>query len=53
VHDQLMFEVRDDVGARVVPVVRGIMQGHASGVVPLVVDVETGPAWGSLEKYAA
>lgn len=51
VHDQLLFEVRDDHVPVVVETARRIMTSWPSEGVPLVVDVETGQAWGSLQHY--
>jgi len=51
VHDALLIEVREDVLPEAAYQVRRIMQSWYSAGVPLVVDLETGPAWGSLTKY--
>jgi DNA polymerase-1 len=50
VHDSLMFEVDEDAVEEVIYQGRRIMTSWDSNGVPLVVDAETGPAWGSLEK---
>ncbi len=50
VHDSLMFEVDDGAEDEVIYQGRRIMTQWDSGNVPLVADVETGLAWGSLEK---
>jgi DNA polymerase-1 len=51
VHDSLLFEVRVDCLAELIYQVRRIMSGWSWLGVPLVVDVKTGPAWGSLAKW--
>ena len=52
VHDSLLFEVRLDALAEVAWQVRRLMtQGWETNGVPLVVDLKSGDAWGSLEKY--
>ncbi|MEK7560665.1 MAG: DNA polymerase I [Patescibacteria group bacterium] len=53
VHDELVFEVQDDVVAAVIPEIRRTMEGAMELVVPLVVDVKIGKNWGELEtmKY--
>jgi uracil-DNA glycosylase family 4 len=50
VHDSLLFEVRNDFVDEAVSTVRDIMLSWNSNGVPLEVDMEQGPAWGSLEK---
>lgn len=52
VHDQLLFEVRDDCVDECAHQVRRIMQSFPSKGVPLEVDVEVGQSWGSLVKYS-
>jgi DNA polymerase-1 len=51
VHDSLLFEVRAGMEHEVAHQARRIMCGHNSSGVPLEVDCEVGPAWGSLVKY--
>lgn len=51
VHDQLLLDVRPNMVRETVAVVRDIMLSWDSWGVPIVVDVDTGPSWGSLEKY--
>ena len=51
VHDSLLFEVRTDMVDDVAKKVRQIMTSHDSRGVPLGVDLEVGPAWGSLSKW--
>lgn len=49
VHDSLIFEVRKDATKEVLQVVPQLMTQWDSKGVPLIVDGEVGPAWGSLE----
>lgn len=51
IHDALLLHVREDAVDEVAWNVRRLMLSHKSGGVPLDVDVEVGPAWGSLKKY--
>ncbi|MBP9749424.1 MAG: hypothetical protein KBD21_01740 [Candidatus Pacebacteria bacterium] len=52
IHDELMFEVRTDAVASVVPLIRttmeSVMRLEDTKGVPLKVDVEVGPNWGEL-----
>lgn len=50
VHDSLLIEVRNDWFDRVYDISQEIMLSWYSGDVPLVVDAESGPAWGSLKS---
>lgn len=50
VHDSLIFEVRKDATKDVLQTVPELMTQWDSKGVPLVVDAEIGPAWGSLEE---
>jgi DNA polymerase-1 len=45
VHDELLFEVKEAQADEVAALVRGRMQGAASLVVPLTVDVGIGRNW--------
>lgn len=51
VHDALLFEVAKADAPRLAQGVRRIMESWPANGVPLVVDCERGPAWGSLEKW--
>lgn len=53
VHDSILFEVRNDAIGDVRDEAESIMKGWDSMGVPLAVDFEEGPSWGSLEKMAA
>lgn len=46
VHDELLFEIKEDLVKKVAPKIRFIMEGAAALKVPLVVDVKSGPSWG-------
>ncbi len=50
VHDSIMVECDKEVQDEVVYHMRRIMEGQPCGGVPIVVDVEVGERWGSLEK---
>lgn len=54
VHDELVYEVREDKVAHVGALVRDTMQSvltpKESGGIPLTVDVEVGPNWGDLSR---
>lgn len=51
VHDSLLLHVREDAVPEVAYQVRRIMESYPSDDVQLKVDIEVGPAWGSLSKY--
>lgn len=51
VHDELVFEIKDDDVDNVLPAISRIMETIAALAVPLVVDVETGPSWGDLQDW--
>jgi len=50
VHDSIILEVPEKLVEEAIERARNIMTGWPSQGVPLVVDVEVGPAWGSLRK---
>ena len=56
VHDELVYEVREDMVQAFVPVLKGVMENQITSefgfIVPLVVNVEVGPDWGSLVPWA-
>ncbi len=45
VHDELLFEVREDRAEEIAALVRDCMQSAAVLAVPLTVDVGIGPNW--------
>jgi DNA polymerase I-like protein with 3'-5' exonuclease and polymerase domains len=52
VHDSQVLDVREDLVPMVVSEVKAIMTRYPiPNGVPLEVDVEVGPSWGSLEKW--
>ncbi len=51
IHDELLYEVADDMIKKAVPRIRRIMEGVYKLAVPLSVDVKIGKSWGSLSKY--
>ena len=52
VHDSLLLEIQEDAVDEVLSEVCRIMAQWDSQGVPLIVDAEIGPAYGSLKKYA-
>jgi DNA polymerase-1 len=48
VHDELLFEAPEGMAEELAGAVRGIMEGAAKLVVPLVVDVSIGRHWGEI-----
>ncbi len=50
IHDELLYEIRDDIIKSVLPQMKDIMQNIVPFPVPLLVEVKTGKNWGSLEK---
>lgn len=51
IHDALLLNVKEDAVEEVARNVSRIMTQWPSAGVPIEVDVEVGPAWGSLKKY--
>ena len=51
VHDELVFEVKEDIAKEVAVWIRGHMTGAAELKVPLDVGVEIGKNWGDLESF--
>lgn len=55
VHDEILFEIRDEATAEVVPKIQAIMEGvipkdRTLGV-PIVTEAYIGRSWGELEKF--
>ncbi|MDP3764743.1 MAG: DNA polymerase [bacterium] len=50
VHDELVFEVKEDVAEKYSKIVRNIMENVADIGVPLVAEIEVGKNWGELGK---
>ncbi len=51
VHDELVFEIKNDDIKKAVPKIKAIMESVWSSEVPLIVDVETGKHWGKLKAW--
>ncbi len=51
IHDELIFEVRDDILKNIVPELKKIMETCIPLSVPLIVDINVGKNWGNLKKY--
>ena len=53
IHDDLVWEVREDILDEAVPRIKEIMEGVAPAwfPIPLEVDFKTGKQWGSLKKF--
>ena len=49
VHDELVFEIRENDAAKVIPAIRGIMEGAWEGKVTMKVEAKQDPHWGALE----
>ncbi len=49
IHDELLFEIRDDMMSEIVPVIQRLMEESYALSVPLVVQVSSGKNWGSLK----
>jgi len=50
VHDEIIFEVKEDVVDHVVPLLKKAMEGVCNFSVPLIVEGATGKRWGSMKK---
>jgi DNA polymerase-1 len=52
IHDELLFEVRDDIIKEIVPLLRESMERvYPQFPVALRVEISCGKDWGHLEKY--
>lgn len=52
IHDELLFEVRNDILNQAAPVLKETMEKIQTLAVPLKVDVKSGPTWGSLKSFS-
>ncbi len=52
VHDELLFEIKEDQMKKVIPQIKKIMENIAKLSVPLVVDVKAGKNWGEQERIS-
>ena len=50
IHDELLFEIRDDILSEAVPEIKKLMQNIYPLAAPLVAEVGVGKNWGSLKK---
>lgn len=50
IHDELLFEIGDDMIEKAIPVIRDIMESAYTLAVPLKVDVVSGKMWSALKK---
>ncbi|HLN14091.1 MAG TPA: DNA polymerase, partial [bacterium] len=50
IHDELLFELPNDLVARAAPLVREIMEGAYRLAAPLVVNLAAGPNWQDLAE---
>ncbi|MEK7629981.1 MAG: DNA polymerase [Patescibacteria group bacterium] len=50
IHDELLFEVRDDILMKVCPLIKKMMENVLSFSIPLKVDAKYGKSWGSMKK---
>ncbi len=53
VHDELIYEVEEDVVPRAVALIEAEMVAVVKTEVPLAVNIETGPNWGDMESWQA
>lgn len=51
VHDELLFEIQDELIPIVVPVIKALMENVVKLSVPITCDVEVGKSWGELSKW--
>jgi len=51
VHDELVFEVPNEELEQLVQLIREEMEGAVELVVPLIVDIKSGPNWNNMVKY--
>lgn len=52
IHDDLLFEIKDEDREALVPIIKSGMEGAGHGIsVPTPVNVKRGKRWGSLSKY--
>ena len=50
IHDELLFEIRDDILMVAIPLLKDVMEKIYPLAAPLAVEVKTGKSWGSLQK---
>ena len=51
IHDELLFEVRDDILETAIPMLQESMEHAEQLSVPLIADVKVGKRWGTMHPY--
>jgi DNA polymerase-1 len=51
IHDELLFEVRDDILKETIPAIKSLMENIYPLAAPLAAEAKTGKDWGNLKKY--
>ena len=51
IHDDLLWQVREDIVSMVTPIIKDVMENCIKLSVPLQVDFKVGPVWGQMKKY--
>ncbi len=51
IHDELLFEVSDDILKKVAVLLKGIIEESFALSIPLEVETKTGKNWGNMEKF--
>ena len=51
IHDELLFEVPDDIVKRAIPPLKECMEGALNLSVPLIAEIKTGKQWGNMKKH--
>ncbi len=51
IHDELLFEIRDDILMETIPQIKESMESAQKLSVPLKIGVKRGKKWGSMENY--
>lgn len=51
IHDELLYETREDVIDKAIPIITEAMEGVYKGDVPIKVNVEIGDSWGEMVEY--
>lgn len=52
IHDELLFEIADDILNEIVPLLKDAMEGCAALSIPLNVEVSAGKDWGTMQPFA-
>ena len=50
VHDELIFEIREDLISKYIPIIKEIMEKAITLDVPIIVDAKVGENWGEMDK---